>query len=263
MGVDARMFARLRGENRIKPEDALPLAVEMCKTIGAGNFLITKATEFDFGRPHHALSIIEPLSREDAAEYESPELVGKVVWFQDGDPVVAEPDEQFVEVHLFTRFYGPEYARGDWTVIRTVAEWIEFKLPTAEVWYGGDSSGICARRFGAAERALVNRFFLGTGHRTYRDVFQGISSRGATPPKCQCCEIGMSDTGGGGVGAAQRTFWYCDGCDGKVVTFGDGREPVRLTRHEDFFDFEEKRAESATRRAAQMAAEAAAASRGA
>lgn len=243
MGVDARMFARLRGENRIKPEQVLPLSVDLCKTIGAGHFMITKATEYAFGHPHHALSLVEPLDDKTAADYETPELAGKVVWLQDGEPAVAEPDEQFLEVHLMTRYYGPDYARGNWMTIRTVAEWLEFKLPGAQVWYGGDSSGICAAPFGPAERALVNRFFLETGHRTYRDYFRGTFAIGVSAPRCDCCEIAMSDTGGGGPDG--RTFWYCDGCDGKVVTFETGREPVKLTRYEDFLDFEKKREERA------------------
>ena len=243
------MFARLRGENCIKPEQVLPLAVELCKTIGAGRFMITKDQEWAaaFGSGHHAISLIEPLDEKTAAEYEAPQLAGKVVWFQDGEPVVAVPGEQFLEVHLSTRYYGPDYARGDWTTIRAVAEWLEFKLPGTQVWYGGDSSGICAAPFGPAERALINRFFLGTGHRTYRDYF-----RGAKPVKCPCCEVDMVDNGGGGVGSDKRTFWYCDGCDGKAVSFDDGRID-RLSRHENVFDYEARRAEQAAKQAAARA----------
>lgn len=241
MGVDARMFARLRGENRIKPERVLPLSVDLCKTIGAGSFMITKGSEYAFGHPHHALSIIPPLDEKTAAEYEVPELTGRVVWFQDGEPIIAEPDEQFLEVHLMTRYYGPDYARGNWMMIRTVAEWLESHIPGAAVWYGGDSSGICAEPFGPAERDEINRFFLNSGHRSYRSAFDGIFRQRLSPPICTCCEVAMSDTGGGGPD--KRTFWYCDGCDGKVVTFGTGREPVTLSRFEDFFNFEQKRAE--------------------
>jgi hypothetical protein len=253
MGIDARMFARLRGANRLRPDQVLPLAVELAKTVGAGHFMITKDQEWAraFGPGRHALSVIEPLSDETAREYDCPELAGKVVWFQDGDPIVADPDEQFVEVHLMTRYYGPEYARGNWPVIRTVAEWLEFKLPGAEVWYGGDSSGVCAVRFGPNERALVNRFYLGTGHRTYRSVFDGLSSRGKTPPICGCCEASMSDCGGGNG----STFWFCDGCNGKAVTHADGRFDL-LDRYEEFFTYERDRAEKVARQAASGGADA-------
>lgn len=232
MGIDARMFVRLKGrENWLDPAKELEIAVALARVVGAGNFIITKAFEdWNFGPPHHALSIVKPLTEQDVEDYEVPELVGRVVYFQDGPPIVADEDEQFVEVHLMSRYYAEGYARGDWPTIRAVAEWLEIKFPEGEVWYGGDSGGVLAELFDTAARDDINRYYLTKGHSEYRGAFGGLGARDENAiPVCRCCEQPMQSCGGAG-----ETFWFCDGCDGRAKS--KGSDVSFLKRGEDFFN---------------------------
>lgn len=230
MGVDARMFVRIKGrENWLDPNKELETAVALTRVVGAGHFIITKKFDgWKFGKPNHALSILEPLSREEAEKREAPEMADKVVYFQDGDPIVAADDEQFIVVHLASCYYGPEYARGDWPTIRTVAEWLEIRFPKGEVWYGGDSSGICAGPLTSARRDDITRYYLTKGHSDYRRGYSPFEADNASPT-CRCCEQSMTSCGGG----QGSTFWFCDGCDGKAISRGS--DVTFLAPGSDFF----------------------------
>ena len=231
MGVDAMMFVRLKGEGRHKtPEQVHDLSVAMAVTLGSGNFFIRRQGDH-FGEPRHALSIVPPIS-EESEDWEKEEFeLGQVVWFQDGDPILAGKDEQFIQVHLMGRYYGPDYERGDWPVIRSVAEWLEM-FTEGEVWYGGDSGGYCAERFDVEARDRFNRHFLTRSIRDddyyapkNRRMFDHIFGES---PTCVCsfCRIEMLDSGGGGGGARRPggyTFFECQGCGHRVIKTHDGR----------------------------------------
>lgn len=233
MGVDARMFARIRGrDNWLKDENELTAAVEMAQAIGCDHFLITRGGEYKWSQ-HHALSIVRPL--KDTADCDDRGVdanhVGKVVYTQDGDDIVADPDEQFIEVHLWSRYYGEDYARGDWPTIRATAEWLEFRFPGCEVWYGGDSSGICAEPLTRARRDQLNAFYLKSGRTQYtRNASLLDMTRGIGGAKCPCCEIDMINAGGG----PDVAFLYCDGCGKKLKKHRIGKYEW-LSRHDDFF----------------------------
>jgi hypothetical protein len=233
MGVDAKMFVRLKGKaSWLKPEDVLKASYEIASTIGSDNFLITAAwTDMKpFGKPHHELSIVEPWGSD---EYETePELQGKIVWSQDGDPIVAAPDEQFVSVHLSQRYYGEDYARGDWPVIRSTIEWLQKRFPAGEVWYGGDSSGICAEHMTSLRVAALNNYFLESGRRSYTRYESGFSFKAANTHKCPTCEVTTIDCGGG----RGQTFLYCDGCGRKFIRVDSSGAVVDVKRGTDFFE---------------------------
>ncbi len=242
MGIDAEMFARIKGRENWLPEaDELSTAYDLASTLGHQNFFITIGlfkNSSDHG--HHALSIVKPL--KDAQEAEDycldRSLVGKVLWTQDGDPIIAQDDEQFVQVHLYTRYYGEDYARGNWPIIRASAEWLEKRFPDCEVWYGGDSSGVCAAPFTRGRRDQINDFYLGDGGRSYyrRD---GFNFTGHAAPTCPVCAVPMFSSGGG----RGTEFWNCDGCGKKAHTTTAG---VRwLQRHTDHFDRKYEDAEAA------------------
>lgn len=234
MGVDTKMFVRIKGrDNWLKPEGERRAAYELSSTVGYQHFGITIGQGYSWGE-HHALEIMKPIKDEDdASEYGlDPGYVGKVVYTQDGDEVVAGDDEQFVQVHLWTRYYHEDYARGDWPTIRAVAEWCELRFPGAEVWYGGDSSGMCAEHLTVERRDTLNKFYLGSGRKSYVRYDSGIPRTfggSNARPVCTVCDVGMFDVGG----SRDYTFWSCDGCGGKVVAHGDGR---RFTgnQHDDF-----------------------------
>ena len=240
MGVDARIFARIKGrENWLRDKDELVAAYQLASSLGHQHFFITKGND-PICAEHHALSIVRPIKdAETAAEYGlSLEHLGKVVYHQDGPEIFADDDEQFIEVHLWSRYYGPCYARGDWPTIRTVAEWLEWRFPNCEVWYGGDSSGICAAHLTEEVRKEFSRLYLSSGTTAYHRGFSGVTSQGHTPPTCPTCEQPLYSTGGGGG----QCFWFCDGCGKQGITKGGNLR--WLKRNSDFFkpEFEEEAA---------------------
>lgn len=236
MGVDAEMFVRIRGRaNWLREEDLLKASYELASTLGSDNFLITIGRFPDEPKwQHHALSIIRPLQdKADAADHGLNEAhIGRTVWTQDGPTIVAENDEQFVRVHLGTRYYGEDYARGNWPIIRATTEWLEKRFPMGAVWYGGDSSGICAEHLTRERREQLNDFFLSSGRKTYERYFaRPVDEVTGTPaPQCPACNVTTIHCGGG----QGEAFWYCDGCGKKAVTSKSGTR--WLDRHQDFFD---------------------------
>jgi hypothetical protein len=238
MGIDARMFVRIQGkENWIKSENELKEAYLLASTIGHENFLITN--DESYGRGHHALSIVSPIKDKDDAEYHGVEdVIGKVVFTQDGPPIVADTEEQFIEIHLRTRYYAENYARGDWLVIRAVAEYLEKRFPEGEVWYGGDSGGVEAIHFHAKKRDKLNNFFLNSGNRTYTRYAAGLGFSYNKGKLCICnrCKEGMIACGGG----KEYDFWVCDGCGDKAVKFLSGGKVKLGKNREEFSDIANK-----------------------
>lgn len=104
---------------------------------------------------------------DDDSEVPAKHRAPGFAWTQDGDAIYAQPGEYFLEVSLWTRYYGPGYERGDILTICAVAEWCEQNLPPCEVWYGGDSSGVLAEPFGPAERAAMRAHLYGAAGRDY------------------------------------------------------------------------------------------------
>lgn len=222
MGVDAEMFIRVRGRDQWLSEDRVrSLAWALAGTMGHDRFMIHRPREGGPGR--HCLSIVEPF----VDEYdEAPGLIGRRVIQQDAPPIVAADDEQFIRVHLFGRYYGKGYERGDWPFLRSVMEWLEVCIPGCEVWYGGDSSGVEHQHYGPVERADLNRHFLLYGHRPY---LSGFGFMAGEAPRCSFCKEPMIHSGGGGglgVPGAYDLF-RCTGCGEQVV-----RDDVRLVRYE-------------------------------
>lgn len=118
-------------------------------------------------------------------DHEDPALEGKV-YEQDGDDVTVGDGEWMLEVSLWSRYYGVGYERGDLLTICAVAEWCEANIPNAVVYYGGDSSGVCAEPFDAFARMKLRRHMYS---QRGRDYFQrGIESRlKSLPPVCSLC----------------------------------------------------------------------------
>lgn len=166
----------------------------------------------------HALSFC-PTVAEKIAEYKADDCYdgdefrgakpGAQVWTQDGPPIFSEPGETFIEAHLWTRYYGPGYERGNWPIIKLTAEWLETRFPGGEVWYGGDSSGICAEKFDAAAREEIHKLYLTDGHKPYTGFFGTFSGRQKAKQTCDFCGgAAMINSGGGGG----TEFWHCAGC---------------------------------------------------
>lgn len=215
------------------------VAARMAATLGHEGFRITRPdpdSRWVGPNGRHALSLVSTLAEVRSDHDGDIDWMGlpddisddRQVYTQDGPAIVAEPGEQLIRVHMWSRYYGPGYERGDWPFIRGVAEFLEVAIPGAEVWYGGDSSGVCAQPLGEAARAEMTAYWLNQGHEAYRASFGTFRQSGAQT--CAFCgDKPMHDTGGGG----DRTFWHCDGCGLKRIT-----TPTKtrdLKKDEDFF----------------------------
>lgn len=238
MGVDARMFVRLPAGRHLNADNIRVLSYAIASTFGAENFIITKLWDDWSGEKHHALSIEEPATRDsfyvgDGEELDDKcaALVGKVCYFQDGPPIVAEDGEQFVNVHLSGRYCGEGYERGDWLAIAAVIAWLRLNLPDGEVWYGGDSSGIEAECMTTQRVAALTRHFYDHGHRPYYNAFNDVGLK-STVHVCPICETGETSECGFGGGRDGYKLRACDGCGSQFVQVGDRVE--RLKRGEEW-----------------------------
>jgi hypothetical protein len=222
MGIDAEMLVKINGRDKwLSPERLRELCYLVGSTIGHDHFCISD--EYGVFGPRHCLSIIDPWNATEEGCYE--ELNGNTIFTQDGDPIIASDDEQFVEVHFMTRYYGVDYERGDWPVIKATAELLERHIPACEIWYGGDSSGIVATLFDESARKELHDHFLGSGHRPYSDYF------GTNGPRCPLCAVSMNNCGGGN----DRSFYRCNGCGRQEVVFSGGIRR-KVPHRGDLFD---------------------------
>src|SRR5687768_4454456 len=102
MGVDAQMLVRTRTTR--SAAEVRRLSVDLAEAFGHGEFWIWEDFENENGtKGRHALEIVP-------------------VYTQDGDDIVPEKGEQFIEVHIATRYYGKGYERGDLPLIIAVAQ---------------------------------------------------------------------------------------------------------------------------------------------
>lgn len=216
MGIDAQIFVKIKGrENWLDPKDELHTAYELASCLGHDNFHIFKGVDSNTANEPHCLEIIKPITEEEAKEYNYDEsLVGKALYHQDGPPEIAEDGEQFINVHIASRYYGFGYARGDWPTIRSTIEWLWKRFPKGEVWYGGDSSGVEAGIITKRGLDELNDLYLTSGRKSYTRANGPFSLFSNDPPPiCKCCNEPLMSTGGG----PKSSFWYCDGCGATAI----------------------------------------------
>lgn len=139
---------------------------------------------------------------------------------QDGDTVYAAPGEYLLELSLWTRYYGEGYERGDILTICAIAEWIEANMQPCEVWYGGDSSGVCIEPFGDPRRRDLRRHLYSQKGRDYFSSW-GTAPR-KMPPTCGLCVPGEERRQQYGSGMnGEYAAVSCAGC-GKNFETRDG-----------------------------------------
>ena len=209
MGVDARILIKIiKPESWLNPTSLRQLSAQLTNVIGP---------EFFFLRPEenrHALSFVLEETRRWAEKYPEDfsrfDPNGPAIWSQDGDDIVAEPNEQFIEVHVGGRYYGENYARGDWKSLSWIMMWCIFNIPDCEVWYGGDSSGICAEHMTSRRMNKMTKYFLTMGGDEYWMNKPGQYT-------CEFCNTKVINSGGG----AECGFYHCDSCGSQWVTNGN------------------------------------------
>lgn len=238
MGVDARMFLRIKGKaNHLSETTVRRLSYEIGTAFDNSFFFTMHPSQGVFNEIRRALEIMTPLA--DAREAEDygldAALVGRVVWSQDGDPIIADTDEQFIKVNLMGRYYGKGYERGNWPKLRACIFWLSTRVPNCEVWYGGDSGGICAANtVNLADLDLHWAINARRPYVRYESKFKStLPAAGITPPVCQLCEVPMAECGGG----REYSFFWCDGCGAKASKHINGTV-AWAKLHEDYPSFD-------------------------
>lgn len=207
MGIDAEMFIKRKGP---KPSDEQlkTWSWDLCAAIGA---------QFFYFRKENGQAALELTGKYLQKYY--PEIVLGKIHTQDGPDINAADDEWFIEVNLVTRYYGVGYERGNWQVIVNVARWLELNIG-GEVWYGGDTSGVCAELFDEAARQKLVEHALGPRGKDYYFHFNKNETF-RTPPPCNLCvkdrRMIRYDWGDNYIAVS------CRGC-GKDVCSHDGGE---------------------------------------
>lgn len=209
MGVDAQMLVKHRAQ--YTPDQVLALAVALAEAFGPQTFMIWSKEDSSWAtEDRHALEIVN--------EYE-----------QDGDSIIPEAGEQFIEVHLAGRYYGPGYERGNLPDYIAVANWLEARIPGCSIFYGGDSSGICAEPFDAKGRAKYWEHFCRVGHAPYTGAFGSFQN--SPRMVCSFCKTDMANLGGGGG----NTYFSCMSCNRRVIYEGKTGKTIKVKVGEDFF----------------------------
>lgn len=215
MGIDAEILLRVKGP-RPTPNQVKTWSWQLAAAIGSRHFFLQKEDG------HGAISYTGSRYREDG----DPET--GTLYVQDGDDIAAEPGETLLQVHVWTRYYGVGYERGDLLTLCAIAEWCEVNIPNCAVWYGGDSSGVCAKPWPDEERRALRRHLYSPNGRDYFGAWNGLGDKGAPPnprPKpCSLC-IGagsFNECGWGGRGAAPWLKVHCEGCGESFETRDNG-----------------------------------------
>lgn len=211
MGIDAEMFVRTKA--KVTPDQARGWAVSAAQAFGHDRFWIFKREKTDLEK-RHCMEIVR--------EYT-----------QDGPTIKPKKGETFIQVYPATRYYGPGYERGDLPFLIMLAEWLEETIPGAEVWYGGDSSGVEAVKFDWDARRTLFKHFCENAHRPYRGAFNGLRSSGKDAPKlpfCGFCGVPMNQYGFG----KEYASYGCDGCGGGTETHDGGKTWTEKIDPEDW-----------------------------
>lgn len=211
MGVDAEMFVRVK---RAVPDDEVrKLRYALASAFGASRFFIHR------GAQATGEALLDDEDEEASWDAHHRHCLHRTAAYrQDGLDIVPEPGETFLRVHLWTRYYGIGYERGDLPLILSVARFLR-DLTGGEVWYGGDSSGICAQPLDEAYEAELWRHFVENQHHPYRTDFGG---EGIVRPHCALCgnvPMRFYSYGNGGM----STKAACSGCGFNVGTEDGGR----------------------------------------
>lgn len=142
-------------------------------------------------------------------------------WTQDGDPIFAKPGEWFLEVNVWTRYYGVGYERGDLLTLCAIAEWCEVNIPDCEVWYGGDSSGVLAEAWPDKKRRDLRKHLYSDMGRAYFNYSSRRGEKTKHPTPCGLCiDNGNFERFGSG---ANYIAVHCSSCGKSFESRDDGQ----------------------------------------
>jgi len=167
MGIDAIMLLELKSKRT--PDEIESVRYQMCEAFGHGHFFQDRELN------HRALEIVDP------------------------KPYGIKSSHAFLEVNLWTRYYGIGYERGNFPFIYTLAIYLERKLSPCNVYYGGDHTYI-VELFDTSKRDDLMKHFVKVGRRPYR--------RHVIAPICTFCNAHPTLLERGG----SYESVYCPGC---------------------------------------------------
>lgn len=196
MGVDATIVVRLSG--KADAERVRKWAYRMGDAVGADFFWRDRA------EGQHNLTVVDPVEQDYLLES------------------IPAGDGDVLRVNTRHRYYGPGYERGDWPRLAGLLGWLNFNLPAAKVYYGGDSGG----RLGLADGDFLDEMWAHWAeHGRLPYAYNGPEqerrwNRGVFPawPTCELCHVKMSQYGFGGSYAA----FHCAGCGHDLHTRDNG-----------------------------------------
>lgn len=147
------------------------------------------------------------------------------------DDVEAASGETLLSITLWSRYYGVGYERVDLLTICAIAEWCERNIQGCEVWYGGDSSGVCITPFPEAERKVLRNHLYSSDGRSYFSYDK--RSEPPLPPRsdCKLC-IPDHEPSRFGWGAAYAAY-NCAGCGKRFITNDGGLTWTDKDRFDD------------------------------
>lgn len=212
MGIDAEMFLKFR--RPIEASEVLDQAKRLWHRFGE-SCLFLSSQDYGEGEDRRHCAYIVP------------------VIHQDGPDIDPEPGETFVRLSLWERFYGPGYERGRWFILDALIRYLNRVWPEAEVWYGGDSSGVLHQHADAAFLEEMMAHYVQSGHHPYRPTgdslaqpvsFGGLRLEGQkceipVPDPCQRCMEPLVRSGWGKDFAS----WYCSTCNFATETRDGGK----------------------------------------
>jgi hypothetical protein len=186
MGVDATILVRLNGDANVAL--ARKLGYRLGDAVGADFFWIDR----EEGRG--PLTVLDPAEEDYLLEC-LPQEPGGVL-----------------RVNTLHRYYGEGYERGNWPRLAAVIGWLNFNLPTAKVYYGGDSGDLELADGDFLDAMWAHWATVGRSPYAYNGPKQEarLGAMGAFPawPTCDLCQVPMSRYGFGGNYAA----FHCAGC---------------------------------------------------
>lgn len=211
MGIDAKILLRISGP--APSEDQIKLwSWDLCNVIGADKFFINR---------EEGQTAIQ-LSEQRYRDANSP--APGTIMYQDGPDIIAKDGEVFLEVFLWTRYYGIGYERGDLNTICNVAEWCERNIPNCEVWYGGDSSGVELEPFPKDARDALRAHLLSPQGRDYFNYSLNRTEPAHLIPDRSTCKLCVPDRAPRKYGYGQEyAAYFCPGCSYRFITKDGGK----------------------------------------
>lgn len=190
MGIDALMYVRI-ADAPMSDRDVRRLSADLVEAFSTSDLFVIRPGDGQYPNGRHA---IEPLEKDEYGHLD----LGRL------ERAGADVSGQWLEVHLWGRYYGEGYERGPWPTYDGICEWLTRRLPTCQVWYAGDSGGAeMPEQMTREMRDRVWAHYAVNGHKPYAGAFNRGGKR-----HCDFCDMDMDHYGTGPNWAAHR----CAGC---------------------------------------------------